>query len=469
MKWWLWGKSNIGAIDPGRPVTGLIDQVSKVKYFGYTEHTLAMDAYPFEIPRSNRYDEAGAGGDPLAVENFLNTAYESEAQSAWVMLWAAGHLWSRGFYGRRPTGEELRLMSYASIACGARGLFYFALRGIIPTDSSKQEQLFGIFNEMVQPQDPFSREAIRLGEIFPVFGPLLVGAEFQGKEGIGVEAKNIETVWPNKKALGYGLYSGKDYELLVVYNRDAVKQQRGALLLKPGRLLGREVFDMAECAVVPVSEGRLSLALSPGDGRFFLIGSKEVQARVLRECDARKYFAEKRRFDFLKPEAAAYGIQPGREEAESEALLAKDPKAAWEKKVLARKDLLARLQRNEGYQKTRGALDEAGAIYSALNERYRHYLFAQGPTLKIPGDPDLKRFTIQLVKLTDSYVLLRNGLYAGKGKELAGTAAALKKAVGFLEERSRSGEFKGMEGSEVDAVFSEARSCLGLAERILQN
>ncbi|MBL8991917.1 MAG: hypothetical protein JNM63_01165 [Spirochaetia bacterium] len=467
MKWWLWGKSKIGAIDPSRPVTGLMDQISKVRYFGYTEHTLAMDAYPFEIPRSNSYLDSHAGGNPLAIENYLSAADESGAQSAWMMLWAAGHLWSRSFYARMPTAAEMRLMSYATLANGGRGLFYFVLRGILPVDSGKQEQLFGIFNEMYQAQNPFSRELIRLGETMPVFGPLLVHAAWQRNARPAIEASTIEAVSTNKKALGCGLYSGKDYELLIVYNRDAGKDQKGILTLKPEQLKGREIFDLGDFAEASAPGGRLSVTLAPGDGRFFLLASKEVYARVVRECFNRKYQSAKRRLDFLKPEAAAYGVQPGKDDAESEALLSKDPRAAFEKKKRAETELGSRLRENPDYQTTRKLLDEAGALYSSFNERYRMHLAAHPGTFQIPGDPERKRLTIQLLKLTDTWVLLRNGLYAGRGRELTSMTVSLKSALSFLEERSRNGDFKGVENAEVDALFSQAQSCLGLAERSL--
>lgn len=468
MKWWLWGKSKIGALDPSRPVTGLMDQVSKVKYFGYTEHTLAMDAYPFEIPRTSRYDESEAGGDPLAIERYLDAAQESGAKSSWMMLWSAGELWSKNFYARMPTAEELRLMSFAALAKGARGLFYFALRGILPVDSGKQEQLFGIFNEMYQVQDPFGRELLRLGEDLPVLGGLLIGTDLRRDSGIELEAETLPVSSPNKKAFGLGLYSGKDYELLIVYNRDAGKSRKGILALGSARTKSREVFDLGNMSAAVTSGGQLTLELAPGDGRFFLIASKEVRAQVVGECFARKYGSLKRRLDFLKPEAAAYGIQPGQEDGEADLLLAKDPRAAYEKKWLAKKNLSTRLGENEQYRVARKSLDEAAALYGSLNGNYRRHLAGHPGSFQIPGDPDLKRFTIDLVKLTDTYVLLRNALYAGKGKEIAAPAASLKTAVSELEKASRSQGFKGASQSDVDALFKQAQSYLGIAETCLR-
>jgi len=196
---------------------------------------LAYDCYPL-----HRSSAAGDFG-PFAAN--VDTAYRmADGRPLWMVVQACGH----GLPGLRiPTPEEIRAMTYLSVAHGARGVFFF-----LYTSNTQNEHLIGL-DELPLQFVEVSRLALQLRAM----GPTLLG---------------LERVGPAPQANGeldVQMFRGRDGgEYAVVVNTNVREAFRGTVELEISA--GLTLVDAVTGERFAGGAGGLVLELAPGQGRL---------------------------------------------------------------------------------------------------------------------------------------------------------------------------------------------------------
>ena len=90
------------------------------------------------------------------------------------------------------------------------------------------KKIIGFGTPVGAPMLPAGREVFKQGLIPPAYGPLLIPTTWDYKRKLPVSCADLP--YPrasrNKKVLGVGHNVGKDYDVLVVYNRDTLHASR---------------------------------------------------------------------------------------------------------------------------------------------------------------------------------------------------------------------------------------------------
>ena len=92
---------------------------------------------------------------------------------------------------------------------------------------------------------PAGREVFTQGLIPPAYGPLLIPTTWDYKRELPVSCADLpyRTASRNKKVLGVGLNVGKDYDVLVVYNRDTLHARSGTVTVTDV-LANRNIYSL---------------------------------------------------------------------------------------------------------------------------------------------------------------------------------------------------------------------------------
>ena len=196
-------------------------------------------------------------GPDYLYEWCYNLAKQTNNKRHWIILQTHGDSHSRRWRPglKLPSVAELRLMTYGSIAGGARGVIYFTFNG----------DLFeSLADQWVNPLNDLLGEVSRLGELLIPIGRRLLDAEVDFKTVV----KN-----DNKDQVIVGVLSApkRDVNYLVVVNKDVYESQTANLTL-PDAWRGRKVLDMTS---LKEFSGQLRVSLLPGDGHIYMIGSAE--------------------------------------------------------------------------------------------------------------------------------------------------------------------------------------------------
>ena len=213
------------------------------------------DAYPL-----------GYGKDPEYLYEWCHrVAKESNNKRHWIVLQTFGDSRSRQWRSGAilPDVAQLRLMTFGSIAGGARGIIYYNFnwdRAETPAD------------QWCNPRNNLLAEISRLGERLIPIGRRLVDAE--------VDFETVVKTDNEDRVIVGVLHAPKrDVHYLVVVNKN-VSASESVTLELPAAWRDRKVLDLES---LKDTSGTLQVPLLPGDGHVYMMGSAE-QCRV--EADA---------------------------------------------------------------------------------------------------------------------------------------------------------------------------------------
>ena len=230
---------------------------------GMASRVLFMPIYPFAEdtpegdlsdawPRGNPEDGSfNLGEDQPTYEEYLEMARNAvPGVPQWVIVQAFEPIPPlHPHYWRMPTPAELRLEVMLAVAHGAQGVFYFLYQS--------EEWVHGLRDAQYRPT-PLLEETQRINAKLAAWGPLLLtlnradGLDAAGDSGI---------VQPFTDASG-GRY-------LMVVNPDVKREVLLTVTLPSAWQDTLQVEDVYTGEYFEVEEGRLTVPVSPGDGRLF--------------------------------------------------------------------------------------------------------------------------------------------------------------------------------------------------------
>ncbi len=420
--------------------------------------------YPIRGRSFDDYAHGPAG--ILSLENANRIAFESGAKSVWNMNQVFSNT-SPGIGPRFATPAEHRLGNYISLATGGRTIQYFSVGGYLPHASRSRsgytlgKRIVGFGTPVGAPMLPAGREVFKQGQIPPVYGPLLIPTTWDYKRKLTVSCADLpyRTASKNKKVLGVGLNVGKDYDVLVVYNRDTLHTRSGTVTLTD--VLGsRNIYSLFDDKRVPGNGGVLSTGpLEPGDGRMYVLCTSGVFQRIREAVARNKYMLKKRLFDFYYREQRNSGRDMRAfEEIFTQVADDVQPEPALAALEAAYVGLKTREDGCSSFAETHALLKTAQTDFVTIAELQVKYL--SRPDMEsinaLVDNDDYQAWYDEAVKLSDTYVLLRNLLYFGRSEE---ALPLLKRLVALIDAQltsNQNGRYVSVGAKEIDALHAEA-------------
>ena len=464
MDLWLWGKKLYRELDPANVASGPLNTHDRIRFYTQTEHTVWIDEYPFRGRHFDSYDD-GLGG-VFSIERVNEIAYECGAKQTWNMNPVFSDTGARSRY-RFPTLAEHRLANYMSLANGARTLHYFAMVGYLPytvgsaSNPKLNRRLLGFGTSVGAPMHPAGREVFRQRGIAPVYGPLLMGTTWERERVVPVACEQIKTPVPNKNAIGVGYNRGKEYDIVVVYNRDLSKPQSGTVTLTDV-LKGRDLYDLYTNQSVPHDGGVFRTpSLAPGDGRIYLLASPAAAQQVAASVAHTRFVLLKRLFDFYYREqrhnkldmAAFSGVF-----SVTDGDVKRDPARALRALARAYVALKRREQGTSTFARTHSLLKKGQAQYVTLAERQVKHLSrdTEDAIAEVIRADGYVQWQDEAVRLSDIYVLLRNLLYFGHTEQALAATKEWAPLMAAILENSQKGIFTPVNAQATEALHARA-------------
>ncbi|MBT3374257.1 MAG: hypothetical protein HN742_23990 [Lentisphaerae bacterium] len=463
---WVWTKKLFRELDPDTPCSGPMNSHNRLRYYAQTEHTLWIDEYPIRGRFFDEYTNGPAG--ILSLENANRISAESGAKQVWNMNQVFSHT-GPGLGPRLATPAEHRLGNYISLATGGRALQYFSMCGYLPHTIKRKsghtlgKRIIGFGTPVGAPAFPAGREVFKQGPIPPTFGPLLIPTAWDRERSLPVSCADLPypTSSKNKKVIGFGLNTGKEYDVLVVYNRDTLHTQSGSISLAEV-LRERDLYDLFADKLIPHAEGMFSTGnLEAGGGRMYVLCSAAVYRKIRRAVARNSYVLKKRLYDFYYREQRNNGLNMDRFR---EAFRAPRPDAGSRAALALLDSTYGRLKSREDgdtpFAETHGLLREAQSTFVAIAEGQVKYLSCPTPKdisalVKVEA---YHAWYDEAVKLSDTYVLLRNLLYFGKANAALPLARRLVPLMAAQLSSNQSGSYVSIGPDGVNALHREALS-----------
>ena len=464
MDLWLWGKRLYRELDPANVASGPLNTHDRIRFYTQTEHTVWIDEYPFRGRHFDSYDE-GSGG-VFSIERVNEIAYECGAKQTWNMNPVFSDTGARSRF-RLPTPAEHRLANYMSLANGVRTLHYFAMVGCLPytvgsaSNPKLNRRLLGFGTSVGAPMHPAGREVFRHGSIAPVYGPLLMSTTWEPKRVIPVTCEQITTPVSNKNAIGVGYNKGKEYDILVVYNRDLGKPQAGTVTLTDV-LKGRNLYDLYTNKSVRHDRGVFQTdTLAPGDGKVYLLAPPATCQQVAASVAHTRFVLLKRLFDFYYREQRhnrldmtafneVFGLEEGAVERDSARALS----------VLQRAYVsLKRREKGTGaFARTHALLKQGQTQYVTLAERQAKHLArdTEEAIAEVIRADGYVQWQDEAVRLSDIYVLIRNLLYFGHTEQALALSEEWTPLMAAILENSQQDVYTPVNAQATESLHARA-------------
>jgi len=227
-------------------------------------------------------------------------AWESGARRVWFIPQAFADPRKR----RLPTAAQVRLMTWLPLACGSTGILYFVHQSgpvWYPWGGA-----WAIADIVLSRPSEMGQEVMRLGQIVPIVGPVLLGTRWTPDSDIRVQCEELPAYGiPTVRA---DLSRGEDYDVIVVCNQDVEQPRRGTISLPEGMLAGRRLFDLTDRARVLPQGGSFEVELPPGGGLIFAAAAPGVDQRIFDGMDRRLYGKRLALYEDQLREAEAVGV-----------------------------------------------------------------------------------------------------------------------------------------------------------------
>lgn len=414
---YLWGRKLIESIDPLHPV---ITGGNSYDYAFARHRPVAL--FDWYQMRENRYAPWSVGGITAMI-------YRDASGPVWYIAPAFHNI--TGEY-TRPTPAELRLMSYAALANGAKGLFFFCWR-----ERPLWMRMAGSgVVDVVGSDTPLWDEVRDMGRQITAVGPLLLNTKVESNTRLKVQAETIKITWDEEiPAIAASVLAepGGEVQYLVIYNNDPKRRQEGAVQLPAGIVRGRGLYDLYALAPAPgwkPNEGNaLRVALEPGEGRIYLLAKEGDYRSRADRIQANRLCNEKETVKYELHQAWLAGV--------ASPALVKRYREADSTPALqgVRQALAGETAASAPYTRLRADLDRIQKNLSELNTLFEQKVTSLESTVPHPAafvkrdfnaaDPVVKTYLDAFLDLGHLYYRQRNLCLTGRCAEIAGDVGQL--------------------------------------------
>jgi len=359
---------------------------------------------------------------------------------------------------RKPTVAEIRLMTYASLAEGAKGITYYHYKYLKPRWLPGKAGRFsdiGLVNAFGAPRNTWT-EIGRIGKKLLPVGPLLMSAKVVETDGLlrlpekqviipgtikGLprDVRGIPSDFPYPVINAALLKDTENrFHILVVYSNELSKRVEGKIGISKTLLAnGERIYNLYGSTSPPISGESISVNLAPGDGRLYLIATGDEFKNAMRIVDRARFYYDKEILKYKIYFVALAGINldtpasKALEEMKKAAFAGLFVKAR-EKVKHCSLEIDKTLARNKIYSTVKKSVDATLDILSCADREFTAFLEARvnidkKPPRFIDTDPVWSSYSVGLDKLGRCCLSLRALLLKGKYAEIANDAALVER------------------------------------------
>lgn len=276
----LRGKAIIEEVDGTRAAIPLMNTEETLRRLGPHQQILITDRYPM-------YHD---GPNPWCIGEWVAKARRHARGPIWMMLPAYS---SRGM--RMTVPSEASLMIFLALMNGAKGIVFYTQCHIAHWERP------GHMHTLIDPfgtPHPTWEFLAKLAAGLRAVGPLLMSTAVSESSGLKIECEQI-SAWRGKRAAIVGAVLEDEKQAnrryLVIANNDTRRPQKAAVAWPSGV----PAHDLA--AVTTTGASPLTITLSPGEGRIYLLGNAADLAAVSTQMLPHRYehARDKLRPDFV--------------------------------------------------------------------------------------------------------------------------------------------------------------------------
>ena len=354
-----------------------------------------------------------------------------------------------------PTPAELRVIVYHTVACGAKGMFFFTTNQAYLGSWARRHGFYRGSGNPWFGQEPLMAEIGRIGAHLTTAGPLLIPLRYAPKYPVDIGAVEAPTEAAEtfgayvlggsgaarggslrlagelrREAIHVGAFAGDAHDVLVVHNNDPWRSRWAAVTLRKPR---DQVLDLHTLELVPLERtatgATFRVAFQPGDGRLYLAGDQR-SVKIGRAFVLRRRYQHQARLVARDVEVVKRG---GVDTAEVERLAgvartAEDPQVAVDRIHQA---VVALEQAQAAAQKYAQAWHHVEAARCSFDRIYATFCSAPIQPIDEQSAPALRELERRVLQASRGFARIENGLRAGKWDPTE--AYVLEREVGQLE------------------------------------
>ena len=321
-----------------------------------------------------------------------------------------------------PTVPEVRVMVFHTIACGAKGVFFFT------TEQAYVSWIRHFYPSVGNPwfaEEPMYADISRIGRHLASAGPLLMPRRLDPDYPVRVKTPTFRAIvrsgWLRedgnlaRPAIHVGAFVGKDFDVLVIHNDDPWAEHAGRITVT-GR--GTRVYDLEALEAVRTrvrgTRVEFNVEFVPGNGRLYLVGD-EADFEAAKSTIKRHWYERDSLLVDLEVNIAGscgVGVKPVREKLQQagDAAGGGDYTTALELVTAARARLVEVEAAHPEYSRTVAALDRMREELHRIDEWCEiHEDFVSGEL----GDARLSGLIGRGREYARQFVTLENALRAG--------------------------------------------------------
>lgn len=244
--------------------------------------------------------------DELAINVFDLYSIRRSAQDPWAPgdltlklkrrfpnkpIW--GILQAYGSRDRRfPTVGELRLMTYATVANGATGVFYYTY------SNSGEEALVDAFGT----PSALWEEMEVVGRRLTAVGPLLLNARWgENQERVQGGKTILDADERPRPLIESTILKRPDLKgaFVFVYNNDPKNRSEDSLVFSKEFIGDGALYDVCDRIPLPLERQARAFQLDAGEGRLLFVGSQDEFKRISEHVERNRWLGEFEKFTYF--------------------------------------------------------------------------------------------------------------------------------------------------------------------------
>jgi hypothetical protein len=408
-------QSLFNEIDPHHPAVTILN-------FSRTEFLPYMPVY-----YGDEYPIRRTGRNPWMVMDVVQFASQRTPGPVWIMLQAFGgrpeYTW------QLPTGPEMRLMLWGSIAGGCKGITFHG--SYSPPNWRYNKYYFTTAIDSFQATTPCWDAMVDVAREITAIGPSMLDCRVDTSGAFTAECEQLENYREryNGPAVRLGVLRqpGPDGgRFLVAVNQDLDEARTVRLVADAEQIDAAAMLVGLQALAAPApARAGAELTLEPGDGRILFAGTSEQVAEVVAATQAGHQANLRQIFRMDAEVARANGVDVAAAEA-----LAEQGRV---------QDAILALEQAEGVEAlaacARG-LDEVQALLTPMAQVFRDEWDVVVPEADRQGvaemavwrntqDPRMQQYSDEVAQAFIDRILLARRMKAGEAAQITGEVEAL--------------------------------------------